>query len=439
MFGFFESQEKKMRDNAANWLELAGKVWDYRRDRLGAREAEELDARREELRRVLADRADAAKLKLGIESLEGVLSRVGGRCLPEELAGRERGVLARRRDRHPRDPHVLRPAVQDPDELDVADLLRHDGAEPPPGEDAPGPAGQVLRLLAFGAQRHTAVAPADGEVSVPLFIRGDSISVAYTIRPGRTWLVFPAKVREYTFYVGGRPTTVSVPSDLDNMDEIVFDTFFPDHAALVAQIERARRDHETEPMQLRVYEDREDLYEAERVPMGRTVRAGDPVVRFDLLAGDQLFVDRVSFNFVRPTVGQGFVFRTDNIPGIMRRYGAEFLIKRLIGVPGDQIEVRDPAILRNGKPITGSVAFDLNAGQVSPYRGYSNAVDGDPQFSLLFKGETITVPPNSYLAMGDNSHNSFDGRYWGYVPREDVVGRPLFIYYPLTKRFGTAK
>ena len=309
----------------------------------------------------------------------------------------------------------------------------------PPGSPAPGPVGQVLRLLAFGAQRHTAVAPADGEVSIPLFIRGDSISVAYTIRPGRNWFVFPAKVREYTFYVGGLPTTVRVPSDLDNVDEIVFDTFFPDRAALVAQIERARRERSTEPMQLRVYDDREDLYEAEKVPMGRSVRAGEPVVRFDLLAGDQLFVDRVSFNFVRPTVGQGFVFRSDDIPGIMRRYGAEFLIKRLIGVPGDEIEVRDPVLYRNGKPITGSVAFDLNAGKVSPYRGYANAVEGDPSFSLLFKGETITVPANSYLAMGDNSHNSFDGRYWGYVPHEDVVGRPLFIYYPLTKRFGTAK
>ncbi|HEY5079912.1 MAG TPA: signal peptidase I, partial [Opitutaceae bacterium] len=70
MFGLFETQEKKMRANAANWLELAGKVWNLRRDRIGAREAEELNARRADLRRLLADRADAAKLKLGIESLE---------------------------------------------------------------------------------------------------------------------------------------------------------------------------------------------------------------------------------------------------------------------------------------------------------------------------------------------------------------------------------
>jgi signal peptidase I len=83
MFGFFESQERKMRNNAANWLDLAAKVWNFRRDRLSAKESSELAARTEELRRMLKDRADAAKLKLGIESLENVLSRAGGAIYPK--------------------------------------------------------------------------------------------------------------------------------------------------------------------------------------------------------------------------------------------------------------------------------------------------------------------------------------------------------------------
>ena len=83
MFGLFETQEKKMRANASNWLELAGKVWSLRRDRMGAGEAGELNARRDELRRLVAERADAAKLKLAIESLEEVLSRVGGAVYPK--------------------------------------------------------------------------------------------------------------------------------------------------------------------------------------------------------------------------------------------------------------------------------------------------------------------------------------------------------------------
>jgi signal peptidase I len=50
----------------------------------------------------------------------------------------------------------------------------------------------------------------------------------------------------------------------------------------------------------------------------------------------------------------------------------------------------------------------------------------------------MTVPARSFLALGDNSANSKDGRYWGYVPAKDVVGKPLFIYYPFTSRWGPA-
>ena len=176
-----------------------------------------------------------------------------------------------------------------------------------------------------------------------------------------------------------------------------------------------------------------------RVPIGRVVRAGETILRFDVLTGDQLFVDRVSFNFMRPTVGQGFVFRTDHIPEIERDFGDQYFIKRLIGVPGDSIEMREPMIYRNGAPITGSKTFELNAKRVSPYKGYVNATHDDPRYTQLFKGDTITVPARSYLALGDNSQNSFDGRFWGYVPEKDVIGRPLFIYYPFTGRWGSAK
>jgi signal peptidase I len=57
---------------------------------------------------------------------------------------------------------------------------------------------------------------------------------------------------------------------------------------------------------------------------------------------------------------------------------------------------------------------------------------------MLFAGQEITVPAGGYLAMGDNSGNSLDGRYWGFVPAADIVGRPLMIYYPFTKRWGPA-
>ena len=83
MFGIFDSQEKKMRENASNWLELAEKVWNYRRDRLDSRESDELVERTENLKRLLKERADAARLKLGIESLESILGRTGGAIYPK--------------------------------------------------------------------------------------------------------------------------------------------------------------------------------------------------------------------------------------------------------------------------------------------------------------------------------------------------------------------
>ncbi len=102
------------------------------------------------------------------------------------------------------------------------------------------------------------------------------------------------------------------------------------------------------------------------------------------------------------------------------------------------MEIRAPVLYRNGAPITGAEAFDLNARRVPPYTGYTygDAITGG---HYLFKGQTLKVPPQSYFAMGDNSSNSSDGRVWGFVPAADVVGRPLFIYYPFTRRWGPAR
>jgi len=58
---------------------------------------------------------------------------------------------------------------------------------------------------------------------------------------------------------------------------------------------------------------------------------------------------------------------------------------------------------------------------------------------MLPVGGKVTVPAKSYFALGDNSPRSMDSRFWGFVPDKDVVGRPLFIYYPLTTRWGPAR
>jgi signal peptidase I len=161
------------------------------------------------------------------------------------------------------------------------------------------------------------------------------------------------------------------------------------------------------------------------------VRKGETILSFDILTGDLLFVDRLSYNFVPPKVGSGFVFKTGNIPALKERVGDRYFVKRLVGLPGDTLEVRPPVLWRNGNPIEGSPAFGRNARQEGLYPGYTNT-------GRLPAGETLTVEPHFYFAMGDNSPDSYDSRGWGFVPEKDVVGRPLFIYYPLTSRWGPA-
>jgi signal peptidase I len=183
------------------------------------------------------------------------------------------------------------------------------------------------------------------------------------------------------------------------------------------------------------------------IPVGKKVKTGEPIVSFDIHTGDLLFVDRFTYNFFPPKVGQGFVFKTGNIPDLGAEEGDKYYIKRLVGLPGDKLEIRAPQFIRdggdhadtpagvlyrNGAPITGAEAFAANAEKRGDYPGYTN--DG-----LLGLGRVAVVPPNSYMALGDNSPRSKDSRYWGYVPDKDVVGKPLFIYYPLSKRWGVAQ
>jgi signal peptidase I len=165
------------------------------------------------------------------------------------------------------------------------------------------------------------------------------------------------------------------------------------------------------------------------VNTGKRVKKGERLLSFDVMTGDQLFVDRASYHFVRPEVGSGFVFRTGNIPGIGND---QYYIKRLVGTPGDELEVRNGALIRNGAPITGSAAFEKNANKEGLYRGYVNQ-------HALDEGRRVKISEDGYYAMGDNSRDSADSRYWGEVPYKDVVGRPLFIYYPFTKRWGPAR
>lgn len=165
---------------------------------------------------------------------------------------------------------------------------------------------------------------------------------------------------------------------------------------------------------------------------GRIYHRGEIIARGAIDTGDQVFVDKFSYNFVKPHRGDVFVFRTNNIPGIRPDpdTGAPFYIKRLAGLPGDRLRIDPPFLYVNGKKAEG-YGFARVMSAKPPYRGYAPGHD-----YLATPQQTYTVPPHGYFALGDNSYNSYDSRYWGPVPEENLVGRGLLVYWPFARHWG---
>jgi signal peptidase I len=193
-----------------------------------------------------------------------------------------------------------------------------------------------------------------------------------------------------------------------------------------------------------VYAPPEILRQDFQVYPGNTYSKGQVIARGAVDTGDQVFVDKFSYNFVHPHRGDVFVFRTNQIRGIHEdpEAGAPYYIKRLTGTPGDELRIDSPKLYVNGEPAS-SFGIRRVMEARGPYRGYAQ---GQPQVQLgpndvragyLYSPEkTYIVPAHRYFAMGDNSYNSYDSRYWGPVPEQNLVGRGLFVYWPFIPHWG---
>lgn len=174
-----------------------------------------------------------------------------------------------------------------------------------------------------------------------------------------------------------------------------------------------------------------------KVSPGGHYRRNDVIARGAVDTGDQVFVDKFSYNFVKPHRGDVFVFRTTNIPTDLfcgtrsePGAGAPFYIKRLVGLPGDQLRIQPPFLYANGQ-IPEGYGFRRVMSAKNGYRGY-----GSGREHLADPTKTFDVPAEKYFAMGDNSYNSCDSRYWGPVPEKNIVGRGLFVYWPFIPHWG---
>jgi signal peptidase I len=171
---------------------------------------------------------------------------------------------------------------------------------------------------------------------------------------------------------------------------------------------------------------------------------GEVLANYVTQTGDQVLVDKVTYNFRAPHRGEVFIFKTSGIPGLAHergpdQEGSEDFIKRCVALAGDLVEVKPPVLLVNGSPAEGAPSFQKEFDRTNNYPGYTLI---DPERSTgVTEGNTQTyyVPADCYWAMGDNSPNSADSRYWGGVPRQNLVGRGYFVFWPFTERWGWIK
>ena len=180
---------------------------------------------------------------------------------------------------------------------------------------------------------------------------------------------------------------------------------------------------------------------------GSELPPGTLLVRGLIDTGDQVLVNKMAYHFRSPQRGEVFVFSTADIKGIQAPPGidSQHYIKRLTGLPGDRLELAPAEAVisipgRAPQPvgtlkINGAPAEEAGMRKVmsreNGYRGYT-LVNGD----FVHGEQPVQLGTRSYMAMGDNSAESSDSRYWGPVPEQNLVGPALFVYWPFLPHFG---
>ncbi|MTJ09843.1 MULTISPECIES: signal peptidase I [unclassified Anabaena] len=138
---------------------------------------------------------------------------------------------------------------------------------------------------------------------------------------------------------------------------------------------------------------------------------------------DKIIVDKLKYKFANPQRGDIVVFSPTE--QLRKEQYNEAFIKRIVGLPGEKIELKEGKVYINNQPL----AEDKYVS--SPESTLVNVCTSGPQPPFLAQAETI--PPNSYLVLGDNRGSSYDGRCWGVVPRNNIIGRAVVRFWPLNK------
>ncbi|MGD1938759.1 MAG: signal peptidase I [Cyanophyceae cyanobacterium] len=169
-----------------------------------------------------------------------------------------------------------------------------------------------------------------------------------------------------------------------------------------------------------------------------------------LEVNDRLIVEKLGYRFSSPKRGDVVVFEpTDELRD---RDFKDAMIKRVIGLPGERVQLRDGRIFINGRPLTEAYIGDerhLTQSMVAGKKAGRNILpltfDSGEQRTEVnvcgldekpFLTGPIVVPENSYLVLGDNRNRSYDSRCWGVVPGDRIIGQAVWRFWPLNRLGG---
>ncbi len=159
-----------------------------------------------------------------------------------------------------------------------------------------------------------------------------------------------------------------------------------------------------------------------------------------LLIGDYLLVDKLRYGgskFLDRILPYRTVHRGDIVVFHYPVHPSEHFVKRVVGVPGDRIRLINRKVYVGGVPLTesyvrySSLVHDVFRDEFPQVDVLPPGLEGDwwLQMKKMVEDRELIVPEGHYFVLGDNRDESLDSRYWGFVPRENIIGRPLLIYW----------